>query len=267
MMWSTLVCVTALSLPAGRADGLSLTNVRSTHGALGPTRADDKLLPGDALFVSFDIEGITVDDSGKVQYSIGTEMTDRNGKSLFKQDPRDLEATISLGGNQVPAYTELRLGLDHPPGNYTVKVTVTDRAAGRTQSFTRDFTVLEKDFGLVRLTTTSDQDGLLPVTVAGVGQPLWVNFGAVNFMRGGDNKQPDVAFEIRVLDENGKPTVAKPPSTTVNKDVPEKFLGMPMKFLLSLNRAGTFKVEITAKDQMANKTAKLTFPLTVHSTK
>jgi hypothetical protein len=266
MMWSTLVFATALGLPAHQA-GLSLSHVRSTHGPLGPARAEDKLLPGDALFVSFLIDGITVDDAGKVLYSIGSEMTDRNGKSLFKQDPRDLQATVSLGGTQVPAYAELRLGLEHPAGDYTLKVSVTDRASGRTQALTRDFTVLPRDFGLVRLTTTSDQDGLLPVTAAGVGQPLWVTFGAVSFARGSDTKQPNVAFEIRVLDENGKPTVAKPAASTVNKDVPEKLLGLPMKFLLSLNRPGRFTIEVTANDQLAGKTAKLSFPITVYEIK
>ena len=45
----------------------ALTGVRSTHGVLGPTRADNKFLPGDSVLICFDIEGscsieVTEDD-------------------------------------------------------------------------------------------------------------------------------------------------------------------------------------------------------------
>ena len=113
------------------------------------------------------------------------------------------------------------------------------------------------------MTTTSDQDGLLPAPVAGVGQPLWVNFGAVGFARDASTKQPNVTFGIRVLDADGKPTTARPMTSAVSKDVPEKLLGLPMNFLLSLNRPGRFTVEIGAADKVSGKTARLSFPLTV----
>ena len=53
---------------------LKLANVRSTYCILGPTRADDNLLPGDRYCLSFDIEGITVDETGKVRYSVAVDV-------------------------------------------------------------------------------------------------------------------------------------------------------------------------------------------------
>src|SRR5437016_4010770 len=47
---------------------LGVSNVRITYGALGPTRPEAKLVPGDSLFVGFDIEGITIDDAGKFDW-------------------------------------------------------------------------------------------------------------------------------------------------------------------------------------------------------
>lgn len=266
-MWSVLLLAATAGLPANQGGTLTLTNVRSTHGVLGPTRPSDKMLPGDTLFLCFDIEGIRVDGNGKVAYSIGTEVTSRSGRPVFKQEPRNLEGTTSLGGGRVPAFAEIRLGVDQEPGDFILKVTATDTAGRRSGSAERPFTVLPRGFGLVRLTTSSDQDGLLPSPIAAVGQPLWVNFGAVGFGRDSGTKQPNVTFQIRVLDDAGKPTTAKPITSSVNKDVPEKFLGLPMNFLLSLNRPGKFTVEIQANDQVARKTTSLSFPLTVHEAK
>ena len=68
---------------------------------------------------------------------------------------------------------------------------------------------------------------------------------------------------MRVLDESGKPTRAKPYTVQVNKDVPADAVLVPGQFFLSLNRSGKFTVELTATDKVGGKKAQLTFPLTV----
>jgi hypothetical protein len=79
-----------------------------------------------------------------------------------------------------------------------------------------------------------------------------------------NKKQPDITFEARIVDETGKPTLALPIGGDINKDVPENLELLPMNFILPLNRAGKFTVEITAKDQVSKvKPAKLSFPITV----
>jgi hypothetical protein len=261
-MWTTIALVAALGVTPGQAD-LSLTHVRSTHGLLGPERRDETLAPGDTLFVCFDIEGVRVDDDGKVRYSTGLEVSDASGKTLFKQEPRDQEAKTSLGGNSVPGFATLNVGLDQPPGNYQLKITVKDRASGKEQSLTRNFQVLPKDFAIVRVTTTVDTEKQYPAAVFAAGQGVWVHGDAVAFGRGGD-KQPNVQFEMRVLDDSGRP-VSKPVTSAVNKDVPDKITGLPLAFPLSLNRAGKFTVELTATDQISGKKAKASFPITVQS--
>jgi len=39
----------------------------------------------------------------------------------FEQKPQKAEGTVSLGGNRIPAYAELRLGLSQAPGDYVLK--------------------------------------------------------------------------------------------------------------------------------------------------
>lgn len=263
-MWTSLAVAAVLTLPA-EAGQLELTNARTTYGLLGAPRPDTKYLPGDSYVLAFDINGITVDAGGKVLYSIGMEVTDSAGKAHFKQAPRDLEAQNSLGGKHLPGFVSLQIGLDQPPGVYTVKVTVTDRAAKASQSLTRTYEVLPKAFGLVRLTTSVDPSGQIPAPFLGEGQSLWINFLAVGFGRQkGDKEQPHIKVDLRVLDESGKPTLAKSFGGEVSQDIPKAALSVPMQFLLELNRPGKFTVELKASCKVTGKeSATLSFPITV----
>ncbi|MBV8432416.1 MAG: hypothetical protein JO244_14720, partial [Solirubrobacterales bacterium] len=221
------------------------------------------VLPGDSLVASFDIEGLADDDSGRVRYSITIEVSNSAGRVLFRQEGRDQEATASLGGNRVPAFARMDVGLSQPPGEYVLKLTVTDRASGKTGTLTRKATLLPAGFGLVRLALSSDPDGQFPVASLGSGQSLWVNFGIVGFTRDGEGKQPNVSFQVVVRDEDGKPTVAKPLTGSVKSGVPDKAVWLPIHFLLSLNRPGKFTLELSATDELAGKTSKLSVPLVV----
>jgi hypothetical protein len=264
-MWAPFV-LAAASLVTGQDGDLTLTNVRTTYGAPGVARSDNKLLPGDHVYISFDIEGITVSDDGKVQYGMTTEVLDGNGKALFREEPRDLEVINALGGRSVPAFTQMDVGLKAQPGKYTLKTTVTDRASKRSQSLSREFEVQPKQFGLVRLTTTLDHDARVPAAVFATGESLWVNCAAVEFERNG-GKQPNLAVELRVLDESGKPVLAKPFKGLIDKDVPVTAVSVPVQFLVPLNRAGKFSIALKATDQVSGKTAELKFPITVQQSK
>jgi hypothetical protein len=244
---------------------LTLTNIRATYGLLGPPRADARLLPGDTLCLDFDIEGVTVAADGKVQYSMSLEARDAKGKVIYRQNATDQEALASLGGKFVPAQAHLDIGRDQPAGAYTVKVTVTDRAAKHTQSFTHKFQVLPAEFGIVQLKTTSDPNGTVPAGLVGAGQSIWVNFAVVRFDRAKTRKQPNVQFEMRILDASGKPTLAKPETGVINQGVPvnDKLLGG--QFPISVNRPGKFIVKLKAVDKVAAKSATVSFPLTVLS--
>lgn len=261
MIWCAML-VLALDMPVHEAGTLSLINVRSTHGHLGPRRTEDKLAPGDTLGVTFDVQGITVDADGKVRYSIGEEVTDKAGKTIFKQDAQKAEGTVSLGGSRIPAYAELRLPLTQAPGEYTLKVTATDLASGTSQTLARPFTVLPKGLAVVNLRTTADMDSLLPIGALSVGQPLWLSFAIVGFARDKATGQPNVQVEAFVTDADGKPT-SRGLATTIDKGVPAALVGLPIQKLVSPNRPGQFTGEIRVKDNLTGQTAKLSFPFTV----
>ena len=172
------------------------------------------------------------------------------------------EVPLSLGGNSVPGYSQIDCGLEQPAGKYTLKLTVVDRAAKKTATFTHDFQIAERGFGLVRFATTRNQQGVFPSNVAGAGKALWLHFGIVGFERDKTGKQPQVSVELQIVDDNNKP-VGKPQTGVVSKDVPDNVTMLPIQFLLSLNRGGKFTLVVTATDQLSKKTTKTTLPLTV----
>ncbi len=260
MIWTTL----AVAATLGAAPGdLTLANARLTHGVLGPVRSASEVLPGDSLYVCFDIQGIRVDDSGKVQYSTGLAVTDARDKVVFKQDPRNYETTASLGGDRVTGFATVTIGSAQPAGKYNLTVTVADRAGGGKGTLTKEFTVRPRDFGIVQLATTADADGLLPVPAPGAGQGLWLHFGVAGCTRDKSTKQPKVDISLRVLDADGTPTLTNPVAGSINKDVPADAFVLPVRLSLLLNRTGKFTVEVTATELVAGKVDKVRFPLTV----
>lgn len=262
MIASTLAVLAALALAADPPTDLKLSNVRGTHGLLGPKRTEKSVLPGDTVFVCFDIDGIAVNADGKVKYDITYEITDAKGKPVSKEEKKGLEAPLSLGGTSVPGFAQIDCGLAQPAGEYNLKLTVVDRTSNKTATFSHKFEIAPAGFGLVRFATTRDQEGRYPSNVAGAGEALWLHCGVVGFERDKTSKQPQVSVELQIFDENNKP-VGKPQSGVINKDVPDGVAMLPLQFLLSLNRGGKFTMVVTATDALSKKTTKTTLPLNV----
>jgi hypothetical protein len=261
-MLTTLAFLAALQMAPAQQGTLSLTNPRYTFGLLGPARADAKVLPGDTLTLQFDIENLSVDKEGKVNYSTGLEVADPSGKNIFTQPARDQEVFVTLGGTTLPGSAAIFIGADQAPGEYVLKVSIKDVANQKTGTLTQKFQVLPKAFGFIRISTTSDPDGKNPAGLLGVGESLYVNAELIGFSRPAGT-QPNLVVEMRVLDEKGQPTLPKPFTDTVDKDVPDKTALVPFQFLVSLNRAGKFTLELKATDQVGKKTVTQTIPFQV----
>jgi hypothetical protein len=258
-MWMTAALVAALSSVPAQANALSFTNIRSTYGVQGPTRSDARFLPGDEMVLAFDINGLKVEVGGKALYSIGLEAADSQGTVDFKQDPTDQESKLASGGDSVPGFASVQIGLDQPPGNYILKVSVTDRAARSSQSFTRPLQVIPKAFGLVRIGITSDPKAQVPC--------FSINFAAVGFARDQGSGQPSLTVAARMVDEAGRATEARPVVGEVKDGVPAQALSLPMQFSLELRQAGKFTVQMSATDRIAGASAAVSFPLTVQESK
>ena len=201
------------------------------------------------------------------------EVTDSGGKSIFKQMPVERDDFLPLGGTKLPARAFVSVGVDQLPGMYTCKVTVSDMAdkdKAVTKSLEQKFEVTARGFGIVQLYTSSDSEGKIPAPLVGVaGQAMFVHFALVDFERSKDPKslQPSLSIEMVVYDKDRQPTLAKPTVKQIPDEadgkVDEKVVGVPMRFLVPLNREGGFLIELKATDNISKKSTKVYLPLRV----
>jgi hypothetical protein len=265
-MWATLALTAALHLAPGQS-GLEFKNVRATYGPLGQERKDDKVLPGDFYFLHFDIDGLTVDKDDRIRYSMAVEFLNSKGELQFKKDAVPQETFNNLGGNRVPAFANVSIGLDVTPGEYSLKVTVTDLANKKTAELPRKFEVLPKGFGLVRVGFAYPLAMLEPPPsppLGVVGQNLILHFTAVEVGLN-DKRNADLLATFQIFDESGQPTMKKPIETRVTEldDAMRKYRVAPLNFPIALNRTGKFKVQFSVTDKITGKKAEQTLDLTV----
>lgn len=268
MLTTMAVTLALATLPGQTTGNLKLTNIRLTVGELGPTRDSSKLLPGDVLFIAYDIDGLTIDERGIARYSMAMEVTDAAGKLIFRQDPRESEDFVPLRGNRLPARAYITVGLDQPPGSYNCKLTVTDPKTKASSSITVKFDVVKKDFGIVAVFTSHDAEAKLSAPTTGfVGQTIYINFSIASFERSPKTNQPDVEIQFQVYDEKGTPILDKPLKQV--QDAMSPILVKPadgafaLQFPLFMNRPGKFVVELTAEDRVAKKRSSYKLPVTV----
>lgn len=265
-MFGTLAAAAALALSPAQAGALNLTNVRTTYGELGAPRTDNRYLPGDWYFLAFDIEGITVSTEGKVSYAMSVEVNNKAGQSVFKQDkPVESDEFLPLGGNRLPGRAYVFLKPDQEPGTYTCKVSVTDRVTKATKTLDRTFEVVRKELGLIGLVMSYDDQAKMPAPPSGVvGQNLFIHGFMIGFGRGAD-KKPNASVELRIVDDAKRPTLAKPLTAVVPKDIADGDDAARIMFLIPLNREGTFFAELKAVDSSTGKSSTVSFPIRVSS--
>ncbi len=263
MSFAWLPCILML-LPAAQETKLELTNPRMTYGYLGAPRPKEGMLPGDAAHFTFEIKNLKLDDAGKASYSIAIEIRDADGKLFFEQRPHNSVARNFFGGATMPCSAHIEVPHDAKPGAVDWKVTIKDRTTKQSAVLEGKGKILPADFGIVQVGLFADADTRVPMSAVGVvGDSAYLQFSAVGFARDKDKKQPNVQVSMRILDEQGKPTMAKPITGQIDADVPADAHHLPMLFGITLNRAGRFTVEVTAEDRITGKTARIAYGLRV----
>jgi hypothetical protein len=262
-MLASLALISLFQAPALGADGLSIAQPRLTYGILGPTRPNSVFKPGDLLVLAYDVQGIAADAAGKAVFTSAVEVADGSGKPVVKQPPRKIQEFMPLGGAATPAFSQITIGLDWPPGKFTLTATVTDGTSGKSAQFKQEFTVSPKGFDVVGVNITGDADGRVPVGAYVVGQPFWAHAAVVGFSRSAA-KQPKVSVQLTVVGADKKPFLSQPfAAGAIDKDVPADAASLPIRFFVPLNRAGDFTIQITAKDELSGKTSTVDLPITV----
>jgi len=247
----------------GQAPALEIAEPRSTYGHLGAVRPKTGMLPGDIAFFSFGIKNLKLDDNGLAKYSVAIEVRDAKGKLFYEQKPFNAVAQNVFGGDTVPCSASVSVPMKQPPTDLSWKITVKDRSTDKSVELKGEGKVLPADFGIVRVGTFADAESQVAIAPAGVvGGTVYLNFSAVGFGRGKD-KKPDLKFDLKVLDEAGKPTLKKDISGAIKEGVPDDAELIPLHFGLSLNRPGRYTVEINSRCAIGDKTATVSLPIRI----
>jgi hypothetical protein len=246
----------ALCFLPSLSSAVDIKNIRPCHGPLGAYRSDKICLPGDFYFMTYDLEGLVLDKTGKASYVTTLELLDSTGKVLFKKEtPNDV--VPQLGGTRMPGDLHVIMGTKQAPGEYAIKLTVYDKLGKDAKAFTQKFQVVPETFGFV---------GASAAAVGFPGQQYVTGFGLVN-MTLNAKKQPDAEVTIRILDDTGK-AVGPPVQILMPRDMPEntdleKGNFVPLSYPVFLNRAGRYMIDVQANDKIGKKNAKLSFQITV----
>ncbi len=252
----------ALGIFVNASSAVDIKNIRPSYGPFGATRTEAKFLPGDLIFMAYELEGLAVDPkSGKTNYETTLEFLDAAGKVLFKR-PNINELVPVLGGGRMPGDLQFILGAQQAPGKYAIKLTVNDKIAKDAKAFKYDIEVLPQSFGFVGVTVPA---------IGFPGQYHVAGFGIVNLAL--DAKSlPSAEIKISLFDDKGK-AVTTPTKIEFPRDLPTDELGNPIDLKKSnfvpfqhpvyLNRPGRFTIEIQAHDKFGNKMKELRYPVTV----
>jgi len=251
-----VIAVFALGLLPNLASAVEIKNIRPCFMAFGATRVEAKCLPGDLLFLTYDIENLTLKD-GKASYITILELIDDKGKSIFKKETEN-NVVPQLGGNRMPGDLHVIMAAGQAAGRYSIKLTVHDTIAKDAKAFSYPFDVLPPRFGFV---------GVSAPAVGFPGQHYVVGFALVNLGLDG-KKAPDAEVNIRIYDEKDSKKAISDVKMLLPRDMPEntdlkEANFVPLTFPIYLNRAGRYTVEILAHDKLGNARAELRYPLTV----
>ncbi|MBI2804933.1 MAG: hypothetical protein HYX68_08130 [Planctomycetes bacterium] len=255
-MYRLLVAAALVGLVPGLSHAVEIKNVRPCFGPLGATRINTTCLPGDVLFMTYDIEDLKIDaKTGKAKYDTTLELLDEKGKVIFeKKTPNDV--LPQLGGTRMPGDLHVIMPPKQPAGKYSVRLTVHDKLADNAKRFSFPFEVESAGFGCV---------GVAAPGIALPGQHHVTGFALVNLAVNA-KKDPDVEVSYRIL-ENGKAV-----ASTVKIFLPQQMPAgvnlaeanfVPLNFPVYLNRPGQYTVEVSATDKIAKKTREFRYKLTV----
>jgi len=261
MLRLSSLAVLAVCLCPFPAQALELKNIRPSYGPFGATRLETKCVPGDFLFITYDIEGLRINNKTfRANYTTTLELFDSTNTVAFEKKYTN-DVALPLGGTRMPGDLHVILPPNQKPGKHKIRLTVKDLLANDTKSFEYPFEVIAPTFSFV---------GVSAKGVGLTGESYLATFALVGITLDAKN-QPSVDIVMRILDDKGKNQVSMPLLSSLPKDLPEdtdlkKENFVPMQFPIFLNRAGSFTLEVRAHDKLTKREIQLRFPLTVLDT-
>jgi hypothetical protein len=239
--------------------------VRLTYGPHGPPRPDNRVLPGEEVFLDYVIGRVGKDAAGDVDVSTSGELVDQSGKKWAELAPAPRKGPLYLGGSTFEGWVSFSLAADQKPGEYKARARTLDNVTGRGVNFEHPVYVLKPEFGAVRLRLTHDRDGALPAgSHFTLGQSFFVQGRVVSYVR--RDGRVDVAISVAARDGDGKDTAAVPlKPLRFAREVEESFTYFDFSFgPLQTIMAGEVVIVVEMRDAIGDRTATYQLPAVIH---
>jgi hypothetical protein len=223
-------------------------------------------VPGQFVFLSFEIAGYKVSEDQKLHLSYKVDASDPKGVPLVETFANALDTTLAAEDkNWRP---KVRQQMLIPPlagsGNYKIAIQVTDDLSKATASQEIKFEVRGRDvapsdalaiLNLQFYRGEEDRDPL-PVAAYKPGDTLWARFDIVGYRFGARNSV-DVDYGISVLAPSGKVLYSQEKAAEEKSYsfYPKAYVPGSMNLSLQGNiRPGQYAIVVTARDHTGNQT-------------
>jgi hypothetical protein len=224
-------------------------------------------VPGQFIFLKFQINGFKVSDEQKIHLSYKMEAFDPKGVPLIQTVTGEVATALSPEDKNWKPVVRQQLLLPPlgPTGTYRIALQVTDELANGAK-VSQDFPleihgrdVAPSDTLVIRnLHFYRSEDDREPLNVAAYrpGDTLWARFDIVGYKFGSGNSV-DVDYGLLVLAPGGKTlyTQEKAAEEKSASFYPKAYVPGSMNLSLQNNiRPGTYSIVLTARDHTGNQT-------------
>jgi hypothetical protein len=243
---------------------LEVVDVRATYGLHGPTRRSADVVPGERLHFSYRLNGVRTDADGKIDVTLDFQLLNAKGK-VFTKNSLPMRDVLPLGGNTLVGFAQGQLDREAAPGDYTLKVSISDNIAQETVGFERKIVCKKMTFAITELAFFFDSEGKWPGSNIGIlGHSINFRLAAV----GWDRAKPNLRLVMfaQALDKDGRELTPKPVRVEVASEDAKAIANAPgvgFHASMALNRAGDFQLRIIVLDEISDRKAEVTVPLKV----
>jgi hypothetical protein len=264
MIRTLLGVVMAFGVTGAASAQVRFRDIQARYGVNGPKRTSLELYPGDEIVFRYIVDGLKANADGKIDCTCVLKVLNESGK-VIADKPTPLNSLLEFGGTTTPGYVAVTLGIKTPPGKYKIIYSVTDNLRNQSDTFERSVTCLDLGFAIVKPRFWHDQKEEISNSLnVFVGDRVYYSFLAVGFDR--SQKKIDLEMKLQFLDEKGTELMPNPIVMTFSSVDPaqvEKAEAVTFRNSFNCNRAGTFKLRITLRDNTTKKTATFEAPVKV----
>jgi hypothetical protein len=241
----------------------------------GPPIGNQRVVPGESVFFRFGASGFKISETGRIELTGHVQAFDPRGNPIMPKD--EVVVATSLRNEDKSFKPKLHFQFQippiAPPGTYRIRYEATDDQSSKTASAEATVQVDGRNvppadsISVRNLNFYRNPDEEVPLRVAAYrpGDSVWVKFDVTGYKHGEQNAI-DVSYDVAVTNPEGKQVFSQVDAASEKSQAFYAQPWAPGVFSLTLQanmRIGEYRVSITARDGVADKSVTATIPFQV----